>query len=123
MPPRVMHQLSSKYFHDRIVLLLLSVNAFLVMLTAVSVLFRLQGGGDGFIVQYRANLGISAFKTGNVDQIIMFVVFAFAVFTIHGLIAWRTYDIRRQLSVVVLLLGSLLLLLGAIVSDALVALR
>jgi hypothetical protein len=118
-----MNQLSSKYFHDRVVLLLLSVNAFLTMLTAISVLFRLQGGGDGFIVQYRANLGISAFKTGNVDQVIMFVVFAVVVFAIHGLLAWRTYDIRRQLSVVVLLLGALLLLLGVIVSDALVALR
>ena len=118
-----MNQLSNKFFHDRIVLLLLSVNGFLAALTVISVLFRLQGGGDGFIVQYRANLGISAFKTGSIDQIITFVVFALAVFAIHGMIAWRTYDIRRQLSLVVLLLGSLLLLLGAIVSDALLALR
>lgn len=114
---------TTKFFHDRVVLLLLSVNAFLTLLTAFSVLTRLQGGGDGFIVQYRANLGISAFRTGNVDQIIAFAIFAFLVFAIHGVLSWRTYGIRRQLSLVILALGTLLLVLGVIVSNALLALR
>lgn len=112
-----------KYFHDRIVLLLLSINGFLVLLTTLSVLFRLQGSSEGFIVQYRANLGISAFKTGSIDQILSFVVFAFVIFGIHVALSWRTYKIRRELSVMVLGLSVLLLLIGVIVSDALLAIR
>ena len=113
---------ATKYFHDRLVLLLLSVNGFLAVLTTLSVLFRLQGGGEGYIVQYRANLGISAFKNGTVEQILSFVAFAVLVFLIHVALSWRTYGIRRELSVLILALGSLLLLIGAIVSDALLAL-
>ena len=114
---------TTKFFHDRAVLLLLSINAFLTLLVAVSVLFRLQGGGDGFIVQYRGNLGISAFKTGGVEQIISFVLFALLVFIAHGLLSWRSYSIRRQLAVVILALGTLLLLICLIVSDSLLTLR
>jgi hypothetical protein len=114
---------NAKYFHDRMVLLLLSANSFLTLLTILSVLFRLQGGGDSYIVQYRANLGISAFQQGNVDQILSFIAFAVVVFAIHGVLSWRTYEIRRELSLVVLLGGTLLLFIDVIISDALLTLR
>jgi hypothetical protein len=115
--------LSTKYFHDRLVLLLLSANAFLMVLTSLSVLFRLQGGGDSFIVQYRANLGISAFQPGSVSQLLSFVAFAVLVTVAHAMLSWRAYPIRRELSVLILGFGTLLLLIGVIVSDALLALR
>jgi hypothetical protein len=115
--------LNTKYFHDRLILLLLSANAFLTLLTTLSVLFRLQGGGDNFIVQYRANLGISAFQPGSVGQILSFIFFALVAFAVHAVLSWRTYYIKRELSVLVLGLGTLLLLLAVIVSDALLALR
>lgn len=115
---------TKKYFHDRVVLLLLSVNAFLTLLAILSVLFRLQGGGEGFIVQYRENVGVSnAFKTGDIGQILLFIAFALAVFLIHGLLSYRTYHIRRYLSLLVLALGTLLLGLCAIVANALLALH
>ncbi len=114
---------TTKFFHDRLVLLLLSSNAFLTLLTALSVLFRLQGGSEGFIVQYRANLGIKAFKTGSIDQILSFVAFAVLIFAIHAVLAMRTYNIRRELSIMILGLGTLLLVIGVIVSDALLAIR
>lgn len=113
----------NKYFHDRIVLLLLSANAFLTVLTTLSVLFRLQGASDSFIVQYRSNLGTGAFQPGGVDQILSFVAFALVLFGIHTALSWRTYPIRRELSIVILGMGTLLLLLCVIVSDALMALR
>lgn len=112
-----------KYLHDRLVLLFLSANAFLTILTVLSVLFRLQGGSDSFIVQYRSNLGTGAFKPGSMDQILMFIVFALVVFGVHTFLSWRTYVIRRELSIVILALGTLLLVLSVIVSDALLALR
>jgi len=115
---------AKSYFQDRLVLLLLSVNAFLTLLATLSVLFRMQGaGGSGYIVQYRANLGISAFKTGSSLTIVSFIGFALLVFAVHTVLSLRTYPIRRQLSVVVLGLGALLLILSIIVSTALLALR
>lgn len=114
---------ATKYFHDRLVLLLLSTNAFLTLLTVLSVLFRLQGGSDSFIVQYRSNLGTSAFEPGSVDQILTFIAYALLIFTIHTALSWRTYAVRRELSVLVLALGTLLLVLCVIISDALLALR
>lgn len=113
----------SKYFHDRMVLLFLSANAFLTVLITISVLFRLQGDGEGYIVQYRANLGISAFETGSVDQILSFVLFALLVLGIHTALSWKAYGIKRELAVLILGLGTLLLVLCAIVSDALLAIR
>lgn len=104
-------------------MLLLGVNAFLAVLTILSVLFRLQGSGDGYIVQYRANLGISAFKTGDVSQILSFAAFAVFVLAFHSVLSWRTYHLHRQLAVLILALGTLLLLLGALVSNALLTLH
>lgn len=114
---------TNKFFHDRLVLLLLSVNTFLALLTTLSVLFRLQGAGTGYIVQYRAQLGIGAFKTGSVSQILAFVVFAVFVVVAHTMLSQRAYHLRRELSVLILGLGTLLLVIGVIVSNALLALH
>lgn len=115
---------AKNYFQDRVVLLLLGVNAFLAFLAILSVLFRLQGAGsNGYIVQYRANLGISAFKTGSVLSILSFIGFALLVFVTHTGLSFRTYHIRKQLSVAILSLGTLLLILGIIVSNSLLVLR
>ncbi len=105
-------------------LLLLSVNMFLTLLATLLILFRVgSAGGSGFIVQYRANLGISAFKTGSVSNLLAFICFALIVMAAHTVLGWRSYRIHRQLSLVVLSLGMLLLLLCIIVSNALLALR
>ena len=112
-----------KYFHDHVVLLLLSVNTFLTLLTILTILLRLQGGGEGFIVQYRASLGISAFKPGDIGGILIFIVFALSILLVHGLLSYRTYHIRRQLSLLILGLGTLLLGLCLIVSNALLTLH
>ena len=54
---------TKKYFHDHLVLLLLSVNAFLAIAGSVFIVLRLSTShGTGYIVQYRANLGIDAFR-------------------------------------------------------------
>lgn len=114
---------AKSYFHDRVVLLLLSVNAFLAFLAIMSVLLRLQGGGEGFIVQYRASLGIRAFKTGDLSEILMFIAFALAALLVHTILSYRTYHIRRQLALTILALGTLLLGICIIVANALLALH
>jgi hypothetical protein len=113
-----------KYFHDHVVLLLLSIEVFLALLTTVLVLLRLTSEhGNGYIIQYRSSLGINAFKTGSIAEILSFIVFAYAVLLIHISLSLRTYHIQRQLSIAILALGILLLVLTIIVSNALLVLR
>jgi hypothetical protein len=115
---------TAKYFRDRMIMLLFSTNVFLALAASLFVLLRLSSNhGNGYIVQYRSNLGIDAFKTGNVAGLLSFVLFALLVVVIHVLLSLRVYQINRQLSVVILGLGVLLLVLSIIVSNALLVLR
>jgi hypothetical protein len=114
-----------KYLHDKLILLLVSLNLFLAFLCSMLVLLRLGSGqgGDGYIVQYRANLGISAFKTGSVTAMVGFIGFVVLVAALNILLSVRAYHLRRELSLTLLGLGALLLLLAIIVSNALLVLR
>jgi hypothetical protein len=116
--------ISKKYFRDHFVLLLLSTNTFLALLTTILVVLRLTSEhGSSYIVQYRSNIGINAFKTGSVVELLSFIVFSFVVLIMHSLLSYRIYPISRQLSVTILSLGILLLVLTIIVSNALLVLR
>lgn len=113
-----------KYFQDHLVLLLLSINAFLALATTAFVLARLSAGhGNGYIVQYRSSLGINAFKTGSVIDLLSFIIFGFLVLAIHTILSMRTYHVNRQLAIVILSLGILLLVLTIIISNALLVLH
>jgi hypothetical protein len=116
-------QTPKKYFHDRIVLLFLTVNTFLALLCGVLVLLRLDNRVNGYIVQYRVNLGINAFKTGSVSELIAFIVFALTVLILHTVLSMKTYDIHRQFAVGILSLGTLLITLSIIISNALLVLH
>ncbi len=113
-----------KYFHDHLVLLLLSINAFLATAGGIFILVRLSTShGNGYIVQYRSSLGINAFQTGNVFDLLSFVVFAGIVLGIHAVLSMRAYRVNRQVAIAILSLGILLLLLTLIISNALLVLR
>lgn len=113
-----------KYFQDHLILLLLSINIFLVFVTVVSVLVRLSAGhGSSYIVQYRSSLGINAYQSGGVTDILSFILFAFLVLAVHSILSLRTYTIHRYLSIAILSVGILLLLLTIIISNALLALH
>lgn len=113
-----------QYLHDKFVLLLVSINVFLAFLCIVLILLRagLGQGVDGYIVEYRANLGLSAFQKGSVISIFSFVFFAALALVFNILLSIRTYHLRRTLSITILGLGMLILLLAIIVSNALLAL-
>jgi hypothetical protein len=113
-----------KYFQDHLVLLLLSTNAFLAFSTVILVLVRLSAGhGSSYIVQYRSSLGINAFQTGGIGDILSFILFAFLVLGVHTVLSLRTYPVNRHLSLVILSVGILLLLLTMIISNALLVLH
>jgi hypothetical protein len=112
-----------KYLHDRTILLLLSVNTFLAVLSSLLILLRLDPGrGTGYIVQYRSNLGLNEFKSGPSSVLLSFIVFSMLVLVFHVFLSARVYHIRRHFSVVVLGMGLLLLTLSLIVSNALLIL-
>lgn len=112
------------YLHDKLVLLLVSSNVFLAFLCSVLVFLRISTGeGEGFIIEYRANLGIGAFSTGTVLDMLSFAVFSVLVAAATITLSIGVYRIRRMLSLLVLGFGVLLLLMAIIVSNALLVLR
>lgn len=117
-------RIPKNYFHDRLVLLIISINTFLALLGSVLVLFRLDtGGSDVYIVQYRANLGLSAFKRGGAEPLLSFVIFGLLVLIIHTILSIRVYQVRRAAALAILVMATLLLCLSIIVSNALLILR
>lgn len=112
------------YFHDRLVLLLLSINAFFVLLGSLLILLKLDGGRETtYIIQYRSNLGLSAYKSGGMSAFLGFVAFFVFIFAFHSILSAKMYTGHRQFAISVLLMGLLLLILGIIVSNALLVLR
>ncbi len=118
-------QPSKKFLHDKPIILLLSSNVFLAFMCIVLVVLRLNigQGTDGYILQYRSNMGISAFKTGGLVSILSFVAFALLILATNIALSVRTYKVRRELSIAVLAAGVLLLTLAIVVSNALLVLH
>lgn len=112
-----------KYLNDKLVLLLVSVNVFLTLLTIILIALRLGSGHSSYIVQYRANLGINAFQTGSIVDLLAFMAFVVIVVVLHTVLSIKTYRIHRQLASIILALGSVLLVVAIIVSNALLVLR
>ncbi|HVW22932.1 MAG TPA: hypothetical protein VHB51_00365 [Candidatus Saccharimonadales bacterium] len=119
--------ISKKYIHDHLVLLLVSINLFLALGGSIFILLRLGSGhGATYIVQCRdcSNpAALNKFTTGNVIDVLSFVVFAALVMVSNTILSMRAYHIHRQLAISVLGLGTLLLAMTIIVSNALLALR
>lgn len=111
------------FFHDRLILLLLSSSAFAAILNAILILLRLDSSRGSYIVQYRGNLGLSAYKAGDSTTFITFVAFGFIVLFVQIVLSMKAYTIKRQYSIIVSVLSLLLLLLTIIVSNSLLALR
>jgi hypothetical protein len=116
---------TQKYFHDKLILLLASANAFLAFLIVALLLLRLgigHGSGD-YIVQYRSNVGINEFKTGGLSDIAVFAVFSLLVLATNIIMSVRAYHLRRSLAVSILSLDALLLAVTLIIVNSLLALR
>jgi hypothetical protein len=112
------------YLHDRVVLLLLSVNSFLTLLGTILIFWRMSSGrSSSYIIEYRANLGISAYKAGKISDILAFVVFLFFILAMNTILSIRIYGHHRNYALTILGLGTRLGLLAIIVSNALLVLR
>jgi hypothetical protein len=113
------------FLQDRTALLLVSGMAFLTLAAVVLILLKL-GSGQGtsnYIVSYRASLGIDRYATGTVRDIVSFAVAAVLISGLSLTLAYKSYPVRRELSLVVLSLSLPLLLFLIVVSNALLVLR
>ncbi len=105
-------------------LLLLSVNGFLTLAGAIFVLARLGGThGSGFIVEYRSSLGVDAFEQGTASGILSFVAFMVLAFIIGTFLSLRAYKLNRNIALIVQVMTALLLILGIVISGALLLLH
>lgn len=112
------------YFHDRLVLLLLTVNTFLTGLMSVLILLRLDSSrAESYIVQYRSNLGVDAFQSGGSSTFLSFILFGVLILVLHTVLSMRVYSSHRQLSLLLLALGLLLIVMALFVSNALLVQR
>jgi hypothetical protein len=112
-----------KYFHDRFVLLMLTINSFLTLLVVTTVLLRLGDTSDVYIKSYRANLGLNGYEASGLGQILSFIVFAGFILLMQFVLSLRVYHLRKQVAWVVVAMGCLLLILCLIVANALLRLR
>ena len=119
--------ISKKYFHDHVVMLLLSINVFLALGAGIFVLVSLSTGhSNSYIVQCRdcSNAAaVNKFTNGSLVELVGFAVFAALVLATHVILSLRAYKIHRQLAIAILSLGILLLVLTVIVSNSLLVLR
>jgi len=120
-----MMPIPKNYLHDKLILLLLSANIFLAFLCAALIFLRLNigQGSEGYIIEFRSNLGISAFRVGGVSGLLSFAGFALLAVVANIILSVRTYRVRRELALALLAAGVLLLLLATIVSNALMVLH
>lgn len=105
------------------VLLLITVMAFITVLTTIFVLLRIGGDhNEGFIVQYRPTLGLSAFQKGSSLGLISFAVFSLFICVFHTVLSVKVYHIRRYLALTILAMGVLLTILALVISNSLLLL-
>jgi len=110
------------FFHDRLILLILTINTFLAIVLAVSSLLTLGDTDSGYIKEYRSNLGLDGYQAGEVYDIVSFAVFALIVYVFHLVVSLKVYHIHRRFSMVVMLLTLITFIFGLLVSRSLISL-
>ncbi len=112
-------KIPKEYFHDRLILLVISLNVFILFITMLFLIFRIGGVHSSYIVQYRQGLGADAFTAGTVWQLLSFGLFSVVVLVTNTILSIRMYTIHRQLSLVVLGMATIMLIFSLVVSNAL----
>jgi len=114
-----------KFFHDRIVLLLLAINSALLITGVLFVLFHLDSSkGSAYILQCRyCDTAAHEFVSGKAVDMAGFILFMAATAVMSLIISRRVYHHRRYLALTVLSLNTLLTVFSIIVSYSLFSLR
>lgn len=113
------------FFRDQTALLLVSGNAFLTFLLIIFVWLKISAGGmnSNYFISYRPSLGIGARQEGTVWDILSFVAFSVVVLVLGVVLSYKTYHIKRDLSITILALTLPLLIFLLVVAYLLLALH
>jgi len=119
------------FFQDRTMLLFVSFETFIVLLSSALILLRLNAARDKviFVSQFRSLPNAPDFAAGglgvngSVWDIVSFVVAAVGIYTFGMILAFRVYRLRRELALTVLVLTLVLLLFLLAVSNILLVIR
>src|SRR5579872_6114595 len=119
--------ITSKFFKDHFILLLMTVNLFLCIVALVFITVRLSSvHSTNYIIQCRNCSdpnAVNKFITGSVVDMIGFIVFSIIVLIANGTLSYRVFVINRKLSVAILGMGIVLQVLTLIITNALFILR
>ena len=107
------------YFHDRLILLILSINTFLGLALIVTSLLSFNNSDAGYIKEFRSDLGLDGYKAGGVIDIVAFALFAIILYAFQFIASTRIYHIRRHLSLIILLLTMIVYIFALMVLNAL----
>jgi hypothetical protein len=115
----------TKFFHDRVVLLLMIINSVITITGVVFILFHLDASkGSAYIIQCRlCDTAAHEFKSGSVLDMSGFILFLLLNFGMSIFIGRRIYTERRYLALSLLTSASILALFAVIVSYSLFSLR
>ena len=112
------------YFHDRLILLILSINTFLAIALILSALFALSSDNSAvFIREYRSNLGLDGYEAGGIKDILAFAFFSVIVYVFQIYSSTRIYHIRKHISLMILLITMVIYIFALLVINALLGLR
>lgn len=116
--------MSKTYFHDRLVLLLLTVNAFLAVASILIIALRLGDTSVAYTVQYFPHLNpLDQKKVGGLGEILSFIGFIVVAFIFQLVVSMKLYHIRKHAAQMVLALSLILLVYALIVAYSLLGLR
>lgn len=117
-------EIPKKYLHDRVVLLLLTLMAILVVIGVSLVLLRFDPSRNPTTTAgYRPSITGTQYQSGKPLDIYLMAVFMLFTSASALLLSIRTYHIRRFLSVFILASTVFLLVLSTIVANALISLQ
>lgn len=111
------------YFHDRLILLILSINTFLAIALILSSLLALSDNSAVYIREYRANLGLDGYEAGGIKDVLAFAAFAVIIYVFQIYSSTRIYHIRKHISLIILLLTMTIYIFALLVINALLGLR
>lgn len=114
----------AKFFHDRLVLLLLTATAVLLVVGVSLILLRFDvTKNPTTIIAWRPNVTGASYQSGKPIDIYAMAAFMGITALASVILGLRTYSVKRYISLFVLASSLLLLLLATIVSNSLISLQ
>ncbi len=117
-------EVPKKYQHDRLILLLLTLIAILVVVGVSLVLLKFDPSRNPTtIAAYRPNITGTQYQSGKPIDIYTMALFMIFTSAAAVILSVRTYNIRRFVSIFLLVSTVFILTLSIIVSNALISLQ